>query len=116
MKKVLIVDDHAEIRRLLAITAGRGYEILEASDGLSAIYAIHRHQPDVVMLDVKLPNMDGLAVLDAIKSDPQLRHIPVALVTGQPASSDRHERFSKADACFTKPFSPAEVANWLKTV
>ncbi len=55
MHYVLIVDDHADIRRLLSITLGKQYEIIEADNGTAALYAIRRYQPKVVLLDVMMP-------------------------------------------------------------
>lgn len=116
MTKVLIVDDHADIRRLLSITLGREFEIIEAHDGPSALEATHRHHPSVILLDVMMPGeMDGLQVLDAIKADPSTRATLVAMVTarGQVADADA-ARKRGADAYFIKPFSPLQVVNWIR--
>ncbi|MEO8121903.1 MAG: response regulator [Rhodoferax sp.] len=117
MSQILIVDDQAVIRRLLSITLGKDYEILEAEDGLGALEAIRRHHPKVVLLDVMMPGtMDGLQVLDAIKGNPLTRDILVAMVTarGQAADSD-DARQRGADAYFIKPFSPLQVLAWVRS-
>lgn len=116
MKKILIVDDQAEIRRLLFVTLGQEYEIIEAADGLSALESVQRHRPDAVMLDVMMPGeMDGLQVLDAIKSDPLLKDTLVAMVTARGQAADyRAGQDHGADAYFIKPFSPLLVVNWLR--
>jgi CheY-like chemotaxis protein len=116
MKKVLIVDDHSDIRRLLSITLGKEYEIMEAEDGVSALESIRRHRPQIVLLDVMMPGeMDGLQVLDAIKADPHNRDTLVAMVTarGQVADGD-DARKRGADAYFIKPFSPLQVVAWVR--
>ena len=117
MTHILIVDDHSDIRRLLSITLGKEFEILEAEDGVGALDIIRRHHPKVVLLDVMMPgDMDGLQVLDAIKADPQTRHILVGMVTarGQMADSEDANRRG-ADAYFVKPFSPLQVVAWVRS-
>lgn len=116
MKKVLIVDDHTDIRRLLSITLGKEYEILEAEDGVTALEAIRRNHPDIVLLDVMMPGeMDGLQVLDAIKADPHLADTLVAMVTARGQVADGEDaRRRGVDAYFIKPFSPLQVVAWVR--
>jgi CheY-like chemotaxis protein len=117
MPQILIVDDQPIIRRLLSVTLGKDYEILEAEDGVGALEAIRRHHPKIVLLDVMMPGaMDGLQVLDAIKGNPLTRDILVAMVTarGQAADSDDAHRRG-ADAYFIKPFSPLQVLVWVQS-
>ena len=116
MNYILIVDDHVDIRRLLNITLGRQFEILQAEDGTSALQAIRRYHPKVVLLDVMMPGeLDGLQVLDAVKGDPATRDTLVAMLTarGQQSDSDEAKRRG-ADAYFIKPFSPLQVTNWVR--
>ncbi|MBB1074109.1 response regulator [Rhodoferax sp. 4810] len=116
MTQILIVDDHADIRRLLSVTLGKRFSIVEAEDGLSAMDVIRRDPPQLVLLDVMMPGeMDGLAVLDAIKGDPKTRHILVAMLTARGQEKDGEDaRARGADAYFVKPFSPLQVVNWVK--
>jgi CheY-like chemotaxis protein len=116
MTQILIVDDHSDIRRLLAITLGKEYELLEAEDGVGALEIIRRHHPRIVLLDVMMPGeMDGLQVLETIKANPLNHDILVAMVTarGQAADSDDARRRG-ADAYFIKPFSPLQVVAWVR--
>lgn len=117
MFPILIVDDHADIRRLLSVTLGKNYTILEAEDGVGALQVIQQHHPKIVLLDVMMPGeLNGLQVLDAIKINPKTRDILVAMVTarGQTADSDE-ARKRGADAYFIKPFSPLQVVAWVRS-
>ena len=90
MTTILIVDDHSDIRRLLSITLGRDFKILEAEDGAGALDAVRHHHPSAVLLDVMMPGgMDGLQVLDAIKADPATQGILVAMITARGQSDAR---------------------------
>lgn len=116
MSTILIVDDHEDIRRLLRLTLGKGFTILEAEDGTGAMDLVRRHHPRLVLLDVMMPGeMDGLQVLDAIKADPDNSDIVVAMLTarGQVVDGDDARRRG-ADAYFVKPFSPLQVVSWVK--
>ena len=116
MKKILIVDDHADMRRLLAISAGNEYEVMEAEDGESAFEATRRLRPDAVLLDIMMPGaMDGLQVLDAIRADPALKHIRVAMVTARGQARDYEIGMERgADGYFIKPFSPLQLVAAIK--
>jgi CheY-like chemotaxis protein len=116
MTKILIVDDHSDIRRLLSITLGKSYEVLEAEDGIAALEVIKRQRPRIVLLDIMMPGeLDGLQVLDAIKSNPATKDTLVAMVTARGQSADYEiGRQRGADAYFIKPFSPLQVVNWIR--
>ena len=84
MNKILLVDDHSDIRRLIRITLGKDFDVLEAEDGLTGLEIARKQKPDLVVLDVMMPGeMDGLQVLDAIKADPQLAATRVIMVTAR---------------------------------
>ncbi len=116
MTQILIVDDQPDIRRLLSISLGKNYEILESQDGVTALEMIKQHRPKVVLLDVMMPGeLNGLQVLDAIKSDPQMRQTFVAMVTARGQEADSKDASARgADAYFVKPFSPMQVASWIR--
>lgn len=117
MAPILIVDDHPIIRRLLSVTLGKDYTVLEAEDGPCAMEAVRIHHPKVVILDVMMPGtMDGLQVLDAIKGNPLTQEILVAMVTARGQTADRdNARQRGADAYFVKPFSPHQVLAWVRS-
>ena len=116
MHYILIVDDHADIRRLLSITLGKQYEIVEADNGAAALYAIRKYHPVAVLLDVMMPGeIDGLQVLDAVKSNVKTKDILVAMLTARGQQSDRDEANRRgADAYFIKPFSPRDLKIWVE--
>jgi len=116
MAQVLIVDDQSDIRRLLSISLGKSYEILESEDGQTALDMVQQHSPKVVLLDVMMPGaMNGLDVLAAIKGNPRTAHIAVAMVSarGQPTDCEQADARG-ADAYFIKPFSPLQVVAWVR--
>jgi DNA-binding response OmpR family regulator len=116
MTKILLVDDHSDIRRLIRITLGKSFEVLEAEDGASGLEIARNHKPDLVVLDVMMPGaLDGLQVLDAIKSDPELKDTRVIMVTARGQSRDYEIGMERgADAYFIKPFSPLQLVACIK--
>ena len=116
MKKLLVVDDNPDIRRLLEVTLGGTYEVFFASDGISGLQAVSDHCPDAVLLDHMMPGrVQGLQVLQTIKTDPLLKNILVVMITARGQSVDQRLGFALgADAYFVKPFSPQEILTWLQ--
>jgi DNA-binding response OmpR family regulator len=111
MHKVLIVDDQADIRRMMNIALGEDFDFLEAEDGLTALDMVRQHRPDVVLLDVMMPGgLDGLQVLEKIRADPRLKHTRVILVSAKGQVSDYDLGMQMgANAYFVKPFSPLQL-------
>ena len=116
MSSILVVDDHADIRRLLSVTLGKGHDILEADNGAQALDIIERALPRVVLLDVMMPgDVSGMDVLKAIRNNPALRSTRVAMLTARGQSSDMDAATELgADAYFVKPFSPLKVLHWVQ--
>ncbi len=117
MPHILIVDDQPDIRRLLQVTLGKHFTVVEAQDGAGALESIRQRAPQLVLLDVMMPgDMDGLQVLEAIKSNPQTRDIVVAMLSARGQASDQEEAARRgADAYFVKPFSPLQVVAWVRS-
>lgn len=109
--KILIVDDDPDIRDVLKLTLSEEkYEILEADDGEEALKVIHDNQPDLILLDYKIPKIDGREVCRRIKSDLLLRHLPIIMVTGKGDISDKVGGIDAgADDYVVKPFEPKEL-------
>jgi len=106
--RILIADDDPQILRALRITLGaRGYEIVTAHDGVTALAAIVEYHPDLVMLDLGMPNLDGLAVIDSVRG---WNSVPILVVSGRSGASDKVEALDRgADDYVTKPFSIDEL-------
>ena len=116
MKKILIVDDNTDVRRLIRIALGKTFKIFEAEDGASALQMARDLYPDLIVLDIMMPGkMDGLQVLDAIRADPGLKVIRVVLVTAKGQASDAEIGMQRgADAYFVKPFSPLQLTAFIQ--
>lgn len=113
MKKprILIVDDDADIRDILKITlSGEDYEVFEAGDGAEGLKTVQSKSLDLVILDYKMPYLDGIEVCRRIKKDILLRHMPVIMLTGKSELTDKVKGIdSGADDYIIKPFEPAEL-------
>jgi two-component system cell cycle response regulator len=103
--RILVVDDlEANLRLLEARLSAEYYEVLTATDGLSGMARAAAEQPDIILLDVMMPGMDGFAVCRRLKDDPETRHIPVVLVTALDGRGDRVAGLEAgADDFLTKP-------------
>lgn len=110
-KKILIVDDQADIRRLITLTLGQSFTVQEASDGVCAIAQIETNKPDAVILDIMMPGeFDGLDVLEKIKGNEATRATYVVMLTAKGMISDIDKAMScGADAYLIKPFSPLHL-------
>jgi diguanylate cyclase (GGDEF)-like protein len=109
--RVLIADDDEDIRAFLDITLGlAGFEVVHARDGVEALELVHSHSPDVVILDVMMPRMDGLEALRRLRHDARTSHIPVLMLTAKVQRQDAIEGLdSGADDYVTKPFDADEL-------
>ena len=115
---ILIVDDEREIRELLRYNLERqGYQVLTAQDGEEGLKRIFATHPDVVLLDLLLPGLNGLEVLRELRAEPSTRELPVLLLTARGAEMDKLLGFERgADDYITKPFSPREVIARIEAV
>jgi diguanylate cyclase (GGDEF)-like protein len=109
--KILVVDDDPDIRDILKLTlAEENYEVFEAADGEAALKAIQTKSPDLVLLDYKIPKIDGRQVCRLVKKDLLLRHLPIIMVTGKGDISDKVGGIDAgADDYVVKPFEPKEL-------
>lgn len=109
--RILIVDDEPHIVELVRVCLeDPGFEILEARDGETGLAMARQILPDVVLLDVMMPRMDGYAVCRALKEDPRTSAIPVVMLTAKGLEADRQRGLEAgADAYLSKPFSPTKL-------
>jgi CheY-like chemotaxis protein len=118
LKKLLIVDDEDGVRALVRMTLDNGlYEIIEASDGLEALDLAREHHPDLVLLDVMLPDLSGMDVCRKIKDDPDLASTTVVMLTARAQTADLGDaEEAGADGYFTKPFSPIALTRKVESI
>jgi DNA-binding response OmpR family regulator len=110
MRKVLIVEDDKNINKLMSLSIGKGFEVSQIYDGGEAISSIREKRPDLVILDLMLPNKDGLDICQTIKADPQLSGTVVILVSAMDPTSNRFKGIKYgADYYIKKPFDPNDL-------
>jgi len=110
-KKILIVEDEESLLKLESILlTSKGYEVVGATNGQAALDAVKKERPDLVLLDIMLPEIDGFEVCRRIKKDPDTEQIPVIMLTAKKSREDmaRGEKVG-ADWYITKPFKSAMV-------
>jgi two-component system, cell cycle response regulator DivK len=107
-KRILVVEDQEDNRQILRDLLGNaGYEMIEAEDGEQALAQAAKHRPDLILMDIQLPVMDGYEATRRIKADPALKSIPVIVVTSYALSGDEAKaREAGCDAYVAKPYSP----------
>jgi two-component system, OmpR family, alkaline phosphatase synthesis response regulator PhoP len=117
-QKVLVVDDEPDVLLLCRVNLEfEGYDVIEANDGAEAMEKVRSERPDVILLDVMMPKMDGWQVLSALKSDEDLATIPVVMLTAKVQDQDQIRGWSGGVADYiTKPFSPLSLSQVLENV
>jgi two-component system, cell cycle response regulator DivK len=107
-KRILVVEDQQDNRRILRDLLGNaGYELIEAESGEEALTAVEAQRPDLILMDIQLPVMDGYEATRRIRSNPELKSIPIIAVTSYALSGDEAKALAAGcTAYITKPFSP----------
>jgi CheY-like chemotaxis protein len=110
-KTILTVEDQPDIRRLIRMTLEfKGYQVVEASNGVEGLDAARRHRPDLILLDKMMPGMDGLTVSRTLAADPSLAAIPRVMLSALGMAEDRKAGLEAGVAAYlVKPFSPMEL-------
>jgi two-component system cell cycle response regulator DivK len=115
-KTILVVEDQEDNRQILRDLLGAsGYEMLEAENGADALTAVASRRPDLILMDIQLPIMDGYEATRRLKADPNTKSIPIIVVTSYALSGDESKaRDSGCDAYVTKPYSPRALLAKIK--
>jgi PAS domain S-box-containing protein len=108
--RILLVDDNADMRNYVRQLLGDRYEVEAVADGMSALEAVSRQIPDLVLTDVMMPRLDGFQLLQKLRADPQMREIPIILLSAHAGEESRVEGLEAgADDYLIKPFSAREL-------
>jgi two-component system cell cycle response regulator DivK len=110
-KCILVVEDQEDNRQILRdLLSSSGYDLTEAGDGEEALKSVAEKRPDLILMDIQLPIMDGYEATRRIKADPQTSNIPVIVVTSYALSGDEGKATAAGcDAYVTKPYSPKQL-------
>ena len=110
-QRILVAEDDADVGRYVEISLGvEGYEIHRAADGVAAVAKAIEIQPDLVVLDIGMPGMDGVAVCKELRRDPRTSAVPIIMLTARVQQADKIAGLDAgADDYLTKPFDPAEL-------
>jgi two-component system, cell cycle response regulator DivK len=110
-KRILVIEDMEDNRRILRdLLTNAGFDLIEAVDGEKGIVAAAEHRPDLILMDIQLPIVDGYEATRRIKANPELRHIPIIAVTSYALSGDDAKAAAAGcDGYVAKPFSSRQV-------
>jgi DNA-binding response OmpR family regulator len=112
LKRIVCIEDEPEMIDLIRLILGRkGFQVIGADGGVEGLKTVRREKPDLILLDLMMPDMDGWSVYKQMKSDASLQDIPVIVVTAKAQSVDKvlGLHIAKVDDYITKPFSPQEL-------
>lgn len=114
--KALIIDDEEDIRLVAQLSLkAAGMDVLTAAGGVEGVLRAREDQPDIIVLDVMMPGIDGFATLEALRADPATARIPVVLLTAKPlALADEQLRAGGVLDVISKPFAPRALAERIR--
>ena len=117
-RKILTCDDEKHIVRLIQVNLERqGYEVITAFNGAECLEKVKEDRPDLIVLDVMMPEMSCFEVLDNVKKDPETENIPVIMLTARAQDSDVLRGWQSGVECYlTKPFNPMELIAFVKRI
>jgi two-component system cell cycle response regulator DivK len=110
-KRILVVEDQEDNRQILRDLLGNaGYELTEAENGEEAIAAVAQQRPDLILMDIQLPVMDGYEATRRIRTNPDLKSVPIIAVTSYALAGDEDKaRAAGCDGHVSKPYSPRDL-------
>jgi two-component system alkaline phosphatase synthesis response regulator PhoP/two-component system response regulator VicR len=116
--KILVCDDERHIVRLIQVNLERqGYQVVTAFDGKEGLEKVKSEKPDLCVLDVMMPYMDGFELLKNIRREPETENLPVIMLTAKAQDKDVFEGYHYgADMYLTKPFNPMELVTFVKRI
>lgn len=116
--KILVCDDERHIVRLIQVNLERqGYDVVTAFDGKDGLEKVKAENPDMMVLDVMMPYMDGFEVLKNLRKDPDHKDLPVIMLTAKAQDKDVFEGYHYgADMYLTKPFNPMELISFVNRI
>ena len=110
-KRILVVEDQADLRGILRdLLTGSGYDVVEASDGRDGVAKAQSERPDLILMDIQLPVLDGYETTRQIRTDPDFKTTPIIAVSSYAMKGDEEKaRASGCDHYATKPYSPVQL-------
>jgi CheY-like chemotaxis protein len=114
-KKILVVDDEPDLLKVTVLRLKKtGYEVYSSTDGQEVFDIVSRVVPDLIILDVYLPTLNGDEVTKILKKDDKLKHIPIILISATTGTLDERAMESGAEGYLTKPFDPEDLLGMVK--
>ena len=116
-KRILVVEDQEDNRQILRDLLGNaGYELTEAENGEEAIAAVAKERPDLILMDIQLPVLDGYEATRRIRTNPDLNSVPIIAVTSYALAGDEDKALAAGcDGYISKPYSPRELLAKVRT-
>jgi len=115
-QRILVIEDQADNRQILRdLLASANFEVIEAEDGETGLAAAAKHRPDLILMDIQLPGLDGYEATRRLKADEGLKSIPIIVVTSYALGGDADKaRAAGCDAYISKPYSPLQLASTVR--
>jgi two-component system cell cycle response regulator DivK len=115
-KRILVIEDQEDLRGVLhTLLTGSGYSVVEAADGQAGVATALSERPDLILMDIQMPVMDGYEATRQIKADPSLKETPIIAVSSFAMKGDEEKaRGAGADHYVTKPYSPMQLLRLIR--